>query len=120
VREFESGMIRDEDRSKLDYEGFLSPLVIERFAQYMHKHRDTAHGWRESDNWQLGTTRAVWMKSGWRHFFDWWAAHRGLPSREGIEEAICGVMFNAMGYLNEILKERQRHGDRVSTERSHI
>lgn len=41
---------RDLDEEKIDYEGFLSPIVLERYAQYMHKHRNTANGLRESDN----------------------------------------------------------------------
>lgn len=107
VRQFDGGAIRDLESDKFDYEGFLSPLVLQRYAQYMHKHRDTAAGRRESDNWQSGMPKAVWMKSGWRHFFDWWSAHRGLPSREGIEDALCGLLFNVMGYLHEVLKERR-------------
>jgi hypothetical protein len=45
------------------------------------------------------------MKSGWRHFFDWWKEHRGLRSRDGIEDAICALIFNAEGYLHELLKK---------------
>jgi len=36
---------------------------------------------------------------------DWWKEHRGFPSREGIISALCGVIFNASGYLLEILKK---------------
>src|SRR5687768_4320669 len=35
MREFETGATRNLDNGKLDYEGFLSPLVMERFAEYM-------------------------------------------------------------------------------------
>ena len=39
MRQFETGATRNNDTSNLDYEGFLSPLVIKRFGEYMHKHR---------------------------------------------------------------------------------
>jgi hypothetical protein len=48
----------------------------------------------------------AYMKSGFRHFMDCWMNHRGVPAREDAEEAICALMFNAEGYLHELLKER--------------
>lgn len=108
-RKFETGASRNSDVGKLDFEGFFSPLVLERRAEYMNKHRKLADGTlRDSDNWQKGMPQDVYMKSGWRHFFDWWREHRKLGSREGIEDALCALMFNAEGYLHEILKAK--HG----------
>jgi len=108
-RYFTSGAYRDTDDGKLDYEGFLSPAVLERYAQYMDKHRRQSDGVvRDSDNWQAGIPRNEYMKSGLRHVFDWWKAHRGLSCRDGIEDALCGVLFNACGYLHELLKEQRR------------
>ncbi|HUW10156.1 MAG TPA: hypothetical protein VM537_10530 [Anaerolineae bacterium] len=104
MREFETGATRDSEDGKHDYEGFLSPLVIERFGQYMHKHRKQADGeLRDSDNWQKGIPQDAYIKSAWRHFLDWWMEHRGHESREGVEEAICALIFNAQGYLHELL-----------------
>jgi hypothetical protein len=107
MRTFETGATRDVDADKYDYEGFLSPLVLERYAAYMHKHRMQADGvLRDADNWQKGMPKNAYMKSGWRHFFDWWCEHRGIPSREGLEEALCALLFNVMGYLHEHLNRR--------------
>lgn len=107
MRTFETGATRDVDADKFDYEGFLSPLVLRRYAAYMHKHRMQADGnLRDSDNWTKGIPKDAYMKSGWRHFFDWWSEHRGLASREGLEDALCALLFNAQGYLHEHLKER--------------
>jgi len=39
VRVWDSGGKRDTDVSKLDYEGFFSPLVLKRFAIYMNKNK---------------------------------------------------------------------------------
>ena len=108
MRTFETGATRNDDSSKYDYEAFLSPIVLERFAQYMHKHRMQADGkLRDGDNWQNGIPRKSYMKSGYRHFHDWWLEHRGYPSREGLEEALCALLFNVQGYLLEVLKEKR-------------
>lgn len=104
IRVFDSGATRDSDQGKLDYEGFLSPLVLERFAQFMNKHRVQADGnLRASDNWQKGIPTDAYMKSMFRHFMDVWKEHRGLQTPEGVEEALCALMFNAMGYLHVLL-----------------
>lgn len=107
MREFDTGATRNLDASKLDYEGFLSPLVLERFAEYMHANRQQADGkLRDSDNWQKGIPSNSYMKSGWRHFFDWWKGHRGLPASEDVETACCALLFNVQGYLHEHLKAK--------------
>lgn len=108
MRKFKTGATRDTDTNKLDMEGFLSPLVIKRYSEYLNKHRVQADGnIRESDNWQMGIPLNVYIKSAWRHFLDWWLEHRGYTSREGIEDAMCALLFNVMGYLHELLKEKE-------------
>lgn len=111
MRTFDSGATRDNDDGKPDLEGFLSPLVLERFAVYMTKHRKQADGeLRPSDNWQDGIPLDVYMKSAWRHFHAWWGLHRGWwlaeSSMEVLEDTLCALMFNVMGYLHEHLKAR--------------
>jgi len=113
VRRFATGAKRDDDADKLDYDGFLSPLVLERFAEYMHEHRKMADGsLRASDNWQKGMPQEAYMKSLLRHVMDVWKAHRGYPAVDrktsravGMDEALCGVLFNAMGMLHELLRQ---------------
>ena len=115
VRTFDTGATRNSDAGKLDYEGFLSPLVLERFAAYMHKHRKQENGaLRDSDNWQKGIPLDAYIKSKWRHFMDIWKWHRGIPCAESLEEALCADLFNTMGYLHELLKEpgQMRDSDR--------
>ena len=109
MREFDTGATRNIDKEEYDYEGFLSPRVLKRFARYMHKNRTQADGHvRESDNWQKGMPLDSYMKSGFRHFMDWWLEYRGERSRDGIEEALCGLLFNVQGYLHELLKEERQ------------
>lgn len=108
MREFDTGATRDSEEGKFDYEGFYSPLVVKRFAEYMNKHRKQADGkLRDSDNWQKGIPKDAYIKSAWRHFMDLWMEHRGYKSREGIEDALCALLFNIQGYLFEILKNKK-------------
>lgn len=110
IRVFDTGASRGSDKGKLDYEGFLSPLVLERFAMYMDSHRTQADGSAiESDNWQLGMPKDSYIKSHWRHFMDWWKEHRGIKTKEGLENALCAVIFNAQGYLHELLKNKENN-----------
>jgi hypothetical protein len=107
VRRFGTGATRDLDTEKLDFEGFLSALVIERYGQYMHKHRRQPDGQlRASDNWQRGIPLDAYMKSGLRHVVDVWLHHRGLQrlAREPLEESLCAALFNFNGYLHETLR----------------
>ena len=109
LREFSSGATRDTDIGKHDFEGYLSPLVLNRFGEYMTKHRKQSDGsLRASDNWQKGIPEDQYMKSAWRHFMEWWTLHRSTYIRdELIEEALCALLFNVMGYLHEWLKEKK-------------
>lgn len=107
VREFETGATRDTEEGKLDFEGFLSPLVLVRYAEYMNEHRTQSDGQlRSADNWQKGMPKDAYMKSLLRHVMDVWLFHRDLGPHavaEDLDTALCAVIFNAMGYLfNEL------------------
>lgn len=114
MKKFDTGATRDDDNGKIDYEGFLSPLVLERYGRYMNKHRKKKNGTlRDSDNWQKGIPLAAYQKPLVRHLMQSWSVwrgndmkdHRGLPIN--LEEALCGVIFNASGYLHELLKDEK-------------
>jgi len=112
VRKFESGATRNSDADRIDPEGFLSPLVIERYCEYLHKHRFLENGLiRESDNWQQGIPLKVYMKGLWRHFLHAWTRHRGYAPNDpkagiSLEEDLCAIIFNSSGYLFELLKDK--------------
>lgn len=114
IRTFESGATRGSEEMKADYEGFLSPAVLRRYAQYMGRHRKQPDGSvRASDNWQKGIPQEVYLKSLIRHEMDVWLLHREEKVTDPetgenvtMEDALCGVMFNAMGMLFEILKQK--------------
>lgn len=115
TRVFETGASRDSDDMKLDYEGFLSPLVLERFAQYMHEARTRnvppGQTLRSSDNWQKGMPKDVYMKSLLRHTLEVWKGHRGSlpePGSKEFRDHLCAILFNAMGYLYEELRDDGR------------
>jgi hypothetical protein len=104
VRRFESGATRDTDEGKLDYEGFFSPRVLRRRAEYMQVHAVQADGEsRSSDNWQKGIPTEAYMKSLIRHCFHAWELWRdGEDSYLDLEDALCAVCFNAEGLLFEL------------------
>lgn len=96
----ESGVVRSNDADKLDYEGFVSPLVLEAFAKYMHVNRIQPDGkLRASDNWQGGLEYERWVKSSYRHYIDFLKVHDGVPVEEGELAAASGVLFNIMGWM---------------------
>ena len=106
IRTFATGANRDIDEGKLDYEGFLSPTVLKRYAEYMHKNRALKDGsLRDADNWQKGIPKDVYMKSMYRHFFDVWSNHRGIQTHDDKVTNLCALLFNAMGMLHEELKD---------------
>lgn len=108
-RSFPSGATRDSDIGKLDYEGFLSPLVLQRFAQFMDAHRKQADGTlRASDNWQKGLPPAETLKSLLRHVLEIWLAMRGPKpeSSAGLQDSLCAALFNVQSLLFESLKDR--------------
>jgi len=111
IRKFESGATRDTSQGKLDYEAFLSPLVLQRYAEYLNKHRLQSDGTlRDGDNWQKGIPIETYMKSKMRHSIDTWLMHRGFPTHatnEDIEESLCAELFNTMGMLFEVLKNKK-------------
>ncbi len=107
IRTFATGATRDTDADKYDYEGFLSPLVVERYGRYMHKNRVQKDGsLRDSDNWQRGIPRKQYVKSLLRHVVDVWLLWHGYSetaTTDDIEEALCACQFNVCGLLHEIL-----------------
>ena len=108
IRKFDTGATRDSDEGKHDLEGYYSPMVVNRFAEYMTKNRVQSDGSiRDGDNWQKGIPMDQYMKSMLRHVHDVWLEHRGFEGRDEVEESLCAVIFNAQGYLFELLKERK-------------
>jgi hypothetical protein len=112
VRQFETGASKSSDDGKHDYEAFFGVRWLRSFGRYMHAHRFQEDGTvRPGDNWQQGLPRDELMKSAWRHFFDWWSLHRGIPVNDfagkpvTIEEAVNAITFNSMAYQESLQKE---------------
>ena len=106
LRAFDTGATRDTAEGKLDPEGFTHPMVMEQFYKYMSMNRLQSDGkLRDSDNWQKGIPKTAYMKSLKRHSDEVWKEHRGFPTRSGIIAALCGIMFNSMGMLHEVLRD---------------
>ena len=110
ARYFDTGATRDSKAGKLAYTGFLSPAVLRRYAEYMHKHRLQSDGTlRDPDNWKKGMPPAEYLESMGRHFMDAWLESEGWPTPDGnLEDSLCAIMFNAMGWLHVVLEQRAR------------
>lgn len=114
VRAFDTGATRSSDAGRYDPEGFLSPIVIERFSEYMNSHRVQPDGSvRSGDNWQKGIPVETYMKGMWRHFLHLWTRHRGYQVQDplattDIEEDLCALLFNGQGMLFEVIKEKRK------------
>jgi hypothetical protein len=106
MNSFDTGATRDTSEGKLDSEGFTHPKVMEQFYKFMNMHRLQSDGkLRDSDNWQKGIPIENYMKSLTRHREDVWAEYRGFETENGLVAGLCGIIFNAMGYLLEDLKK---------------
>ncbi len=113
IEAFTSGATRNLSEDKPDYEGFLSPVVLEAYGEYMHVNRYQKDGTiRASDNWQQGIPINNYIKSLVRHVFELWYLHRtgvaplnkdknNRPFTK--QELACAIMFNIMGYLKETI-----------------
>jgi hypothetical protein len=111
MRQFDSGATRNDDAAKFDYEGFLNPEALHAFGAYMHAHRRQRDGQlRDADNWQKGIPLRTYVKSLVRHTIDLWRMERGYAvvnpdtgAPHTREELCCAIVFNAMGYLKEVV-----------------
>jgi hypothetical protein len=121
IRTNTTGATRDSAEGKNCYEGFLSPLVLESFGDYMTEHRRQSDGsLRAPDNWQKGMPLAWYRDSLIRHVFTAWSLWRGWPVREEkiggvmrqptLIETLNGILFNTMGMMHELLKARMVEG----------
>jgi hypothetical protein len=90
----------------MELAGYLSPLAIKRYGEYMLRHQYQSDGVRrEAGNWKKGIPLGAYMESLTRHHLDVWLHHEGYSgeARESLEEALCAVIFNSFGYLHELL-----------------
>lgn len=107
LRTFATGATRDTSKTKLEPFGFLSPVALHRFSEYMHKHRLQSDGnLRDSDNWKKGMPEKEYIQSLIRHVMDFWLVTSGEeprydPKVTAPEEIACAILFNIQGYLHE-------------------
>lgn len=121
LRKYGTGATRDDKQGKLVYEAFLHPVVLKRYAEFMHENRIQADGQlREGDNWQKGIPEKDYVDSLLRHVWDIWFWNSGdyEEMTEDYETACCAAMFNTMGLLYEVLVKRGRINRKDFSEKS--
>ena len=109
IRMFNTGATRSPLADKLQYSGFLSPIVLKRYAEYMHKHRLQENGeLRDADNWQKGIPDESALDSMLRHTMDVWLHQRGFESEmtESLLESLCAIVFNVSVLILNLEKEK--------------
>ncbi len=110
MREFKTGATRDTVEGKLSYVKALSPIVLQQYVQYLDVHRKQSDGsMREFDNWKQGIPKEAYLDGLGRHFVAVWLLEHGFPASDNhgsvtLEDSLCGIIFNAMGWLHELLK----------------
>lgn len=113
IRTFSSGATRDTDVGKLNYIKALSPLVLQSYVAYLSKHRVQSDGQlRDWDNWKRGIDKQTYLESLARHLMTLWLLHEGNQAFDNkgevtLEDSLCAIIFNASGYLFEILKNEK-------------
>lgn len=113
-RQFKTGANRNSSNGKLDFARFLDPKVIESYAKYLLKHSHLEDGTlRDPDNWKKGMPTQTYMDGLWRHMMDVWMIHEYGESirpengeNVGVDEALNGVIFNAMGFMFNVINKK--------------
>ena len=117
IRQFDSGATRDTAEGKLSYVRILSPIALRRYVEYMNFHAKQSDGtMREPDNWKSGFPIETYLDSLGRHLVAVWLLQQGFTETDNhglvtLEDSLCGIIFNAMGWLHEILKEQQKKSE---------
>jgi len=111
MRKFKTGAIRDTDEGKINYARGLSPIVIQRYGEFMLKHNAQVDGGhRDEGNWKKGFTKQTYMESKFRHFVATWLINDGFLfdiDREEFIESLCAELFNTMGMMHVLLLEQR-------------
>jgi hypothetical protein len=115
MRNFDTGATRNSNENKLAYSGFISPLALHAFSEYMHAHRKQKDGsLRAADNWKKGIPIESYKESIVRHVMDLWRSWEGgtvvdPDSGEPVTETelLCAIMFNVQGMLHEMSNPRR-------------
>lgn len=114
VRTFDSGATRDTTVGKLSYVKALSPIVLQRYVQYLDAHRKQSDGsMREFDNWKNGIPEDTYLDGLGRHFIAVWLLAQGYPASDNhgpvtLEDSLCAIIFGASGWLHELLKKDEK------------
>lgn len=111
IRKFDTGATRDTVEGKLSYVKALSPIVLQRYVQYLNVHRKQPDGsLRDFDNWKQGIPIDAYFDGLGRHFVAAWLLEQGFTAEDNhgpvmLEDTLCAIIFNASGWLHELLKE---------------
>lgn len=109
---FTGGAMRSNGAARIDPLGYISPKAMQVYYDYMLRNQQLPDGRRRrSDNWKAGMPVPRYATSLLRHTHDFhtqWddLKHGSAPddyaTLQLMREALCGLVFNAMGMLHEM------------------
>lgn len=114
IRTFDTGATRDTVTGKLSYVKALSPIVLQRYVQYLDAHRKQPDGsMREFDNWKKGIPEEAYLDGLGRHHIAAWLLAQGYSAEDNhgpvnLEDTLCAIIFGASGWLHELLEKKLR------------
>lgn len=113
IRTFGTGATRDVAEGKLSYVKALSPIVLQRYVQYLDSHRKQPDGsMRDFDNWKKGIPEEIYLDGLGRHFMATWLLAQGFSAEDNhgpvtLEDSLAAIIFGASGWLYELLKKEK-------------
>lgn len=111
IRTFGTGATRDTVEGKLSYVKALSPIVLQRYVQYLDAHRKQPDGsMREFDNWKSGIPEEAYLDGLGRHQMATWLLAQGYSAEDNhgpvtLQDSLCAIIFGASGWLHELLEK---------------
>ena len=115
IRQFETGATRDTVEGKLSYVKALSPIVLQRYVQYLDAHRKQPDGsLRDFDNWKKGIPEETYLDGLGRHQMAAWLLAQGYSAEDNhgpvnLEDTLCAIIFGASGWLHELLEKELKN-----------
>jgi len=113
IRKFDTGATRDTADGKLSYVKALSPIVLQRYVQYLDSHRKQPDGSvRDFDNWKKGIPEEIYLDGLGRHQMAAWLLAQGYPAEDNhgpvnLKDTLCAIIFGASGWLHELLEKEK-------------
>ena len=120
IRTFDTGATRDTMAGKLSYVKALSPIVLQRYVQYLDAHRKQPDGsMRDFDNWKKGIPEEAYLDGLGRHQMAAWLLAQGYSAEDNhgsvtLVDTLCAIIFGASGWLHKLLEKELKENNHLA------